>query len=256
MLKPANEISKNFEFSFDDIGKSLKSELNINCDNLFYEKNCIFLEEKVYKVKLSLELMRNQAYQNDKYKNFEVQMNLLGLKKIEIFKKVVFIERFDFLIELIYDVFYFPFRLLGYMNHHSLLINFMDDFDNKKFNLEKIEILIKDHLINIKKATFILIPYVGWFNYIFGLLRIFILPFAFSVSVLLQTAAYIGIRVILAFFIFNNQGALMQENNELIENVMINNSLIHPNKYSNNDTTVTDIDNSLVCDLSFISTRN
>lgn len=201
--------------------------------------------------------MRNQAYQHDKYKNFEVQMNLLGFQKKENFKKVVFIERFDYLIELIYDVFFFPFRLLGYMNHHNLVINFMDDFDNKKFNLEKIEILIKDHLINVKKATFVLIPYVNWISYLFGLLRIFILPFAFIVSIFLQIAAYIGIRVILAYFIFNyNDLDLKKENNELIENVLINSSLVHASNTPSNNNTITDINNSLISDLSFISARN
>jgi len=283
MLKPASEITKKIEFSFDNNGKSLKSEMNINCNNTYNQQNCIFLAaQKVYKVKLSLELMRNQAYQNDKYRNFEVQIKLLGLTKSEDWAKVVFIERYDYLIELIYDVFYFPFRLFGFMNHHDMLISFREDLDNSKFNLDKIEILIKDHLINVKRATFILIPYVGWISFFFGLCRIFILPMTFFVSVLVQITSYIGIKFILDHFVFSydedqalpqiNENTITNNNtltitnrsnrsnsinyNEFIENALSKSSLVaHANAGSNTPSINTfDINNSLLSGLSFTKT--
>ena len=70
LLKPPCEIYKNIEFSFDEIGKSLKNEINVNCFQNTYEKNCIFLENNtLYSLGLELRLMRNQAFQSDKYKN-------------------------------------------------------------------------------------------------------------------------------------------------------------------------------------------
>lgn len=246
ILKPPTEIMKNFEFSFDDIRKSLKSEININCYNKFNEKNCINLDNNGYNLKLSLQLMRNQAYQHDKYKNFEVQINLLGIKKKETFKKVIFIERYDFFIEMFYDVFYFPFRLLGYYNYHNLLINFMDDFDDNKFNLEKIEILINDHFINVKKATLILNPYVGWISFILGILRFFIIPIVFLLAVFLQLATYLGTRVILGYLIIENVGT-PNGIRELTETAVVNNSLIHPN-ITNNNTITENNNNSIISD--------
>ncbi len=243
ILKPPSEIIKDFEFSFDDIGKSLFSEININCDNNFFEKNCIYLGNNEYNVKLSLQLMRNQAFHNDKYRNFEVQLNFLGLKKKETFKKVLFVERYDYLIELIFDFFNFPFRLLGYMNHHNMIINFIEDFDNAKFNLEKIEILINDHLINIKKASLILIPYVGWIKYFLSLLRFILIPLVFIVSIFLQISTYIGIRIILSFIIINEE---TNENVKALENTTINTSLVE----STPNSSITEVNNILLNDLS------
>lgn len=232
LLKPPQEIKQWFEFSFDDKGKTLKTEMNVNCYNT-YEKNCIYLEKNIfYNVYLNLDLMRNQAYQKDKYKNFEVQLIFQGKIKYEKFKKVVFVERYDYFIELFYDIFYFPFRLFSFMNTNNLKIKFMDSFDNHSFYLEKVEIILTDILINVKHANFYLFPQIGWITYFFGVLRFFIVPFIFLFSIITQLLFYFGIRIILKILKLWNR----KETNHNINNLpsLGNLEVINPNLITEN----------------------
>ena len=116
-LKPSSLIAKNFELIFDENSnnKFLKADFAVNCyenENNYDKNNCIYLENSSYKVNLELTLMRNQAFAYEKYRNFEVELGLVGRRKTQKFPKIVFLEKFDFFVEIIFDWIYFPFRIL------------------------------------------------------------------------------------------------------------------------------------------------
>ena len=148
--------------------------------------------------------MRNQAFAYEKYKNFEVELGVIGKRKNQKIPKIVFLEKFDFFVEFLFDWIYFPLRILGFFNYEILKVNFFEDFDPKKFNLEKFEILIKDELINIKSGKYEMIPYIGWISYFIGLSRFFILIACFFICFFVQIFIYFGFEIIMKIIYFFN----------------------------------------------------
>jgi hypothetical protein len=246
LLKPNSIISKNFELTFDESSnnKYLKAEFPVNCnENQSYynnnSDNCIYLENSLYKINLELSLMRNQAFATEKYRNFEVELGLIGVRKTKKIPKIVFLEKFDFFVEFIFDWIYFPLRILGFYNYDILKVNFYDNYDPNNFNLEKFEILIKDKLINIKSGKYEMIPYIGWISYFIGLSRLFFLPFTFFITFFTQIFIYFGYEMIMKIIYFinyddNNHTTEKEEKNEEDKNIFgKNNKNNNLNKTSN-----------------------
>jgi hypothetical protein len=178
--------------------------------------------------------MRNQAFVHEKYRNFEVELGLIGVRKTKKIPKIVFLEKFDFFVEFIFDWIYFPFRIFGFFNYDILKINFYENFDPKNFNLEKFEILIKDELINIKSGKYEMIPYINWISYFIGLSRLFILPITLFISFFTQIFIYFGYEMIIKIINFINY-EIENDNKKEKEkrNEKDKNQIIKDNKYNN-----------------------
>jgi hypothetical protein len=167
---------RDLNFYFTDDNRNLLSELH------FDDKN-FYLEATIYKIKLNLDLAN--SYFSDRTDNYEIEMQIYSnYGQIKTFKKMFFFHRYDSMLQSIIKFITLPVRIFGYYNSNLLDIGLVDQYDNSKSSIEKINIYIKNSSLNINLAKLNFIPEVGWIKWLLYYLKYMWLP-ALFVSVVL-----------------------------------------------------------------------
>ncbi len=139
--------------------KSLFSEI-INC-NIKKSKrnlNCLNLKEISYDIVLDISFAN--TLNKISTENFEINIYITDLSNSIIdISKIVFFEENEFLVNFFLNLIKFPFRIFGFLNYRKMNFeianNYMNLFNEK---IKKIQIIIKNNLINIANARIIFFP--------------------------------------------------------------------------------------------------
>ena len=149
----------NFLFSKNIGEKYLISEI-INCNNKIskFNRNCLNLKEISYDIVLDLSFAN--TLNKVSTENFEINIYITDLSNYIIdTSKIVFFEENEYLVNFFLNIIKFPFRIFGFLNYRKMNFEIANNYINL-FNekIKKIQIIIKNNLLNIVNARIIFFP--------------------------------------------------------------------------------------------------
>ena len=149
----------NFLFSKNIGEKYLISEI-INCNNKIskFNRNCLNLKEISYDIVLDLSFAN--TLNKVSTENFEINIYITDLSNYIIdTSKIVFFEENEYLVNFFLNIIKFPFRIFGFLNYRKMNFEIANNYINL-FNekIKKIQIIIKNNLLNIINARIIFFP--------------------------------------------------------------------------------------------------
>ena len=149
----------NFLFEKNKGKKFLISEI-INCNNQKSKRNtnCLNLKEMSYDIFLDISFANtlNKVYTE----NFEIKISITDLSNLIINKsKIVYFEENEYFVDLFLNLIKLPLRIFGFLNYRKMNFEIANNYINL-FNeqIKKIQITIKNNLLNIANARIIFFP--------------------------------------------------------------------------------------------------
>jgi hypothetical protein len=176
-----------FEFSYDK--ENLFSEINLICNKSIME-NCIEIDHINYQILLNLDVS-NSYISYSSSENIEIEMKMFTKSREHSVKRIFFFERLDNFSDFAYKIIMTPFRMIGYFNSKDKEILMMENYDNNKMPLRKIEFTIKNKNMNINHSHMKLIPNIGIIRRLLSYIKFIVIPIIFCISVFSQVLLYI-----------------------------------------------------------------
>ena len=154
--------------------------------------NCSNIGDLNYQVLFEFEVVKNEHSMDSS--NFEINMNYLMNMELNTAKKINFIEKYDYYIEAFFKIVYFPLNILGYKKTETIVMTMINKLDNRMFELDYLDVVIKNNKLNIKNAKIIFIPVVGYIRNLLWSFRALTLPAIFFGFIFIQMSLYLLIK--------------------------------------------------------------
>ena len=182
-------ISQELNFNFSHNNEYLKTELSFVCEKNMIE-NCKEIENINYQIFLNFDVSNNFVkYSNSE--NIEIEMKIYSKSKEHSLKRIFFFDKLDDFSDLINKVLLIPFKMLGFFNSKDKEILMIENYDNNKQPLHKLEFLLKNKNLNMNKCYLHLVPIIGIIRRILSHVKFLAAFLFFSSSVLFQTVTYL-----------------------------------------------------------------
>ena len=170
ILRVPVSMEKRLDFSI--LNNKLVSEVWTNCLDEHEgntNKNCILIDKQIYSVIAEINIVKFNSNTDEKYIESELFFNSeFNTKKNFSVKKLSFMTEENHNIQLIYDYIAIIPRMFGYLKSEKLTIVYTNEFDNEKFELEKISLHLNNINLTLDESKIMFIPKISYFELFLG----------------------------------------------------------------------------------------
>jgi len=182
-------ILKELKFEFTHDKENLITELNLVCNKTQIE-NCIEIDNINYQIFLNMDVSNSFiAYSSSE--NIEIEMIMNSKSRKQSIKRILFFERLDNFSDFAYKLLMTPFKIFGFFNSKNKEILIIENYDNNKIPLIKVDFIIKNKNLNLNNSHIQFIPIIGFIRRWLSYIKIILVPIIFSLSVCIQVMIYI-----------------------------------------------------------------
>lgn len=152
-------------------------------------KQCVYLNSISYSVIVEMEIM-NMIELKSNYIETRIDFHSNRSKEHDFnIDKISYIKEEKSLVSIIYDFLQYIPKKLGYFQGNTVKINYIDELDNRIFQLSSLDLIIIGSLIEIKTIKLTFLPNLSFLQsfiskiYIFSIFSVFIFSFLFQIAV-------------------------------------------------------------------------
>lgn len=152
-------------------------------------KQCVYLNSISYSIVVEMEIMNMNELKSN-YIETKIDFHSNKSKEHDFnIDKVSYIKEEKSLISIIYDFLQYIPKKLGYFQGNVVRINYIDELDNRIFQLSSLDLIIIDSQIEIKTIKLTFLPNLSFLQsfiskiYIFSIFSVFIFSFIFQIAV-------------------------------------------------------------------------
>jgi len=152
-------------------------------------KQCVYLKDVSYSLIVEMEIMNINDIKSN-YIESKIEFHSNRSEEIDFtINKITYINEEKNILWILYDILLYIPRKLGYYKGNIVKINYIDELDNRIFQLLRADLIIQDSLIEINNVNLIFIPNLSFIEsiinkiYFFSIFAMFIISFLFQIAV-------------------------------------------------------------------------